>query len=98
MVKHAAAGDPLLSAEELVDRGLARMRARVARDGKAFTPQQERWLALIRNHLIENLAIDQEGFDLITFTRIGATWGRVDRDFDGQLETIVAQINEAIAS
>ena len=98
MVKHAAAGDPLLSAEERVDRALARMRARAARDGQTFTPQQDRWLVLIRNHLIENLAVDREDFHLLTFTRAGATWGRVDRDFEGTLDQVLVEINEAMAS
>jgi type I restriction enzyme R subunit len=93
IVKHAARGDPLLSAEERVDRALAQVRA-----GKTFTPEQERWLALIRNHLIENLAIDREDFDLITFARVGATWTRVDRDFDGALSQVLAHINAAMAT
>jgi type I restriction enzyme R subunit len=42
----------LLSAEERV------------RAGKTFTPEQERWLNLIRNHLIENLPVDREDFRL----------------------------------
>jgi hypothetical protein len=33
---------------------------------------------------------------LIAFTHVGATCGRVNRDFEGQLEAIVAQINEAM--
>jgi type I restriction enzyme R subunit len=52
---------------------------------------------LIRNHLIENLAIDKEDFDLLTFTRAGATWGRVNRDFEGTLEQVLTRINEAMA-
>jgi type I restriction enzyme R subunit len=52
IVKHAAVGDPLLSAEERV------------RAGRTFTPEQERWLGLIRNHLVENLAVDREDFRL----------------------------------
>jgi len=51
---------------------MARVRA-----GKTFTPEQERWLGLIRDHLVENLAIEQADFDLIAFTRTGAAWGRV---------------------
>jgi type I restriction enzyme R subunit len=93
MVKHATSGEPLLSAEERVDRALAQVRA-----GKTFTPEQERWLALIRNHLVENLAIDQKDFGLLTFTRAGATWGRVNRDFDGALAQVLVEINEAMAS
>ena len=93
IVKHAGVGEPLLSAEERVDRALARVRA-----GKTFAPEQERWLELIRNHLIENLAIDKEDFDLLTFARAGATWGRVNRDFEGTLEQVLTEINEAMAS
>jgi type I restriction enzyme R subunit len=52
IVKHAAVGDPLLSAEERV------------RAGRTFTPEQECWLNLIRNHLVENLAVDREDFRL----------------------------------
>jgi type I restriction enzyme R subunit len=59
IVKHAAVGDPLLSAEERVDRAMARVRA-----GRTFTPEEERWLGLIRNHLVENLAVDREDFFL----------------------------------
>ena len=92
MVKHAAKGEPLLSAEERVDRAMARVRA-----GKVLTMEQERWLDLIRNHLIQNLAITREDFDLITFAQAGATWGRVNRDFQGRLEAVLAQVNEAMA-
>lgn len=92
MVKHAARGEPLLSAEERVDRAMARVRA-----GREFTSQQERWLDLIRNHLVENLSIDQEDFSLWTFTRAGATWNRVNYDFNGTLADMLPEINKAIA-
>ena len=68
------------------------------RAGRTFTPDQERWLALIRNHLVENLAIDRGDFELITFTRAGATWGRVNRDFEGRLAEMLQQINTAMAA
>jgi type I restriction enzyme R subunit len=92
IVKHAAKGEPLLSAEERVDRAMATLRI-----GKTFTPEQERWLGLIRNHLIENLAIGRDDFTLITFTHAGATWGRVDHDFGGELTRVLAKVNEAMA-
>jgi type I restriction enzyme, R subunit len=93
LVKHAARGEPLHSAQERVDRALAQLRA-----GRSFTEVQERWLALIRSHLIENLALDREDFRLLTFTRAGATWGRVNADFDGQLDAMMAEINGAMAA
>ncbi len=93
MVKHAAKGDPLLSAEARVNRAIAQVTA-----GKSFTADQERWIDLIHHHLIENLAIDRSDFELLTFARAGATWGRVDRDFDGNLVSLLAQINTAMAA
>lgn len=92
IVKHAGEGDPLLSAEERVDRALAQVTA-----NRVLTLEQEKWLDLIRNHLIENLAIEREDFDLITFTREGATWGRVNREFEGRLFELLTDINRAIA-
>lgn len=93
IVKHAAKGEPLLSAEERVDHALNRLRA-----NHEFTEQQERWLSLIRNHLVENLAIEKQDFDLINFTHAGGTWGRVDRDFNGNLSDVLAEINREMAS
>jgi type I restriction enzyme R subunit len=92
LVKHAGEGDPLVSAEERVDRALERITA-----NKVLTMEQEKWLDLIRAHLIENLAIDREDFNLLTFTRAGANWARVNRDFGGRLEDWLAEINRAIA-
>ena len=59
--------------------------------------EQEKWLDLIRSHLIENLAIDRDDFELLAFTRAGGNWGRINRDFGGQLENMLAEINKAMA-
>ena len=93
MVKHAARGEPLRSAEERVDRALAGLRS-----GRSFTPEQERWLDVIRNHVIANLAIGREDFQLINFAREGATWRRVDSDFEGRLAELLDELNAAIAA
>ena len=92
LVKHAGEGDPLLSSEERVDRALARVTT-----GKVLTMDQEKWLDLIRSHLVENLAIDQDDFELITFLRAGGSWGRVNRDFGGRLQDMLVEINTAMA-
>jgi len=93
LVKHAGEGEPLVSSEERVNRALTKVTA-----GKALTMEQEKWLDLIRSHLVENLAIDREDFELITFSRAGGSWGRINRDFGGQLDALLAEINQAIAS
>jgi len=41
-------------------------------------------------------AIARDDFELIEFEQAGATWGRVDRDFDGLQVDLVA-VNEAAA-
>lgn len=92
LVKHAGEGDPLLSAEQRVDRALARVMA-----NKVLTMEQEKWLDLIRAHLIENLAIEPDDFELLTFTRAGGSWERVNRDFGGRLEELLSEINRVMA-
>jgi type I restriction enzyme R subunit len=40
--------------------------------GLTFTPEQQRWLDRIREHMRANLSIDRDDFDLIpVFTDIG---------------------------
>ncbi len=94
MVKHAAAEEqPLLTAQERVDRALARITA-----GCEFTAAQQAWLARIREHLIENLSIDRDDFDLIpTLTRSGG-WGAANRSFGGRLDEFLREINGSMAA
>ncbi len=92
MVRHAARGEPLLAAEERVNRAMARVRS-----GKTFTPEQESWLELIQAHLVENLVIERADFSAIPFSRRGA-WGRANAAFEGRLEELLNQINEAMAA
>ncbi len=94
MVKHAAdEQQPLLTAAERVERALQKLAA-----GESFTPDQQKWLDRIRIHLVENLSIDREDFDLVpVFTREGG-WTAARRAFAGRLEDLIHQLNEAIAA
>lgn len=93
MVKHAAHDDqPLLTATERVERAFTRLTA-----GRNFTAAQRAWLDRIREHLIANLSIDKEDFDdLPVFARHGG-WAAANRDFKGDLPTVLEMVNEAIA-
>jgi len=71
---------------------MARVRA-----GRTFTPEQEGWLELIQAHLAENLVIEKADFRTIPFSRRGA-WGRANEAFEGRLEELLNQINEAMAA
>ena len=92
IVRHAAVGEPLLRAAERVSRAMARVRA-----GRTFTPEQENWLGLIQAHLMENLVIEKSDFSAIPFSRRGA-WGQANKAFEGNLEELLNQINEAMAA
>jgi type I restriction enzyme R subunit len=92
MVRHAALNEPLLDAPERVDRALLRFR-----EGKTFTAEQERWLELIRDHLVENLVVDEADFRLIPFSRHGG-WNKANSVFDGKLKTMLEEINVRMTS
>jgi type I restriction enzyme, R subunit len=94
MVKHAARDqEPLLTAAERVDRAMAAIAA-----GRPFKAEQQHWLDRIREHLITNLTIDREDFDVLPIFTRGGGWGVADSTFGGELETLIAQLNEAIAA
>ena len=74
-VEHAGESDPLVSAEEWVDRAESHFTA-----NKILTMDQEKCLDLFTANLIENLAIDRKIFTLLTFTCPGVKWTHVNRD------------------
>jgi type I restriction enzyme R subunit len=94
MVKHAAREvEPLLTAEERVSRAMNAITA-----GLALTEEQTLWLDRIRVHLVENLSIDKDDFDLLpVFTRHGG-WRRANETFGRRLDSIIRKANEAIAA
>jgi len=93
MVHHADRGAPLMSAKERVDGALQRLLG-----GRKLTEAQEKWVGLIRRHLIANLAIARGDFELIEFEQAGATWHRVNRDFGETLPELLRSLNEAVAA
>jgi type I restriction enzyme R subunit len=94
MVKHAAKEqEPLLTAEERVEKAFQS----VIR-GKKFTEEQQKWLNRIREHLIMNLSIEKGDFEVVPILAGSGGWGRANKVFNNQLETIIRELNEAIAA
>jgi type I restriction enzyme R subunit len=95
MVKHAADDhQPLLTAQERVERALARVTA-----GITFTAEQQRWMDRIREHVRANLSIDREDFDLIPiFSDVGGL--QIARRVfpPGALDRLIRDLNGAIAA
>lgn len=93
MIKRAAREEePILSAQERVERAISKVT-----EGKDFTEQQLKWLERIRGHLIENLTIEKEDFELPIFEREGG-WNVANKAFDNNLETLLKEFNEAVAT
>jgi type I restriction enzyme R subunit len=94
MIKRAADHrQPLLTASERVDRAFEKLGA-----GRTFTMEQQRWLDRIRVHMVENLSLDREDFDVMpVFSREGG-WNAAHRSFGVELEPLIRTLNEAIAA
>ncbi|HQP88870.1 MAG TPA: type I restriction-modification enzyme R subunit C-terminal domain-containing protein, partial [Thermoanaerobaculia bacterium] len=94
MVKHAARKEePLLTADERVDRAFARLS-----EGRTFSPAQRKWLDLIRAHVVTNLSIDQQDFEDVPVLSRAGGWAPANRTFDGKLPALLHSLNEAIAA
>ena len=94
MVKHSAKEEePIFTAEERVDNALKKVMS-----GKSFNEEQRNWLGLIRQHLITNLTIDLADFEYAPiFERQGGK-GRAEKVFGDKLESLISEINCAIAA
>ncbi len=56
-------------------------------------------MELIRQHLSQNLLMEREDIDYLPiFTREGGSWGKLNKVFGGELETVISEINTAIAA
>lgn len=94
MVKHAAhSEESLYTAEERVDRAMKAVTV-----GKSFDEEQMKWLGFIREHLVENLTLDPEDFKTApVFERHGGL-SRAKKVFEYGFETLIAEINHAVAA
>jgi len=93
MVKHAAKKEePVLTVEERVDGALDRVVK-----GRQLNDDQKKWMEYIRNHLVSNLTIDLEDFDLVpVFEQRGGK--KAAEKVLGDLQKLVAEINYALAA
>jgi type I restriction enzyme R subunit len=94
MVK-AAADDssPLLTAPERVDAAIAR-----SLHGRLLTESQGKWMARIREHLVANLSIERDDFDYIPILSDPGGWGRANKDFNGDLITMINTLNRELVA
>ncbi|WP_183311241.1 type I restriction-modification system endonuclease [Devosia subaequoris] len=87
-VRQAAIGDPLVPYE---DRVRVAMRSIMA--SRQWTEPQRRWLKRIGEQIEKEVVVDREAIDKEPFMADGG-FNRLNKVFGGELETILAGINE----
>lgn len=94
MIKHASnEEDPLFSASERVGKAVGKIV-----EAHVFNDEQLEWLAYIKEHLTENLAISFEDFEMMpVFERHGGL-SKARQLFGSDLESLIDEINTALAA
>lgn len=87
-VRQAALGDPLVP---YIDRVRAAMRRILA--SRSWTDPQRRWLKRIGEQVEKEVVIDRAAIDEEPFRADGG-FNRLNKVFDGELESVLAAINE----
>ncbi len=65
--------------------------------GPGFTPEQMKWLEMIRDHIAANLGIEPNDFEYAPFTQEGGL-GKVHQLFGDKLNAIIEELNEKLAA
>lgn len=89
-VRQAALGDPLTPFEERVRAAMKRILAK-----QAWTDPQKRWLKRIAEQVEREIVVDPEALDQEPFRKDGG-FKRLNRVFDGQLKTLLSELNEEL--
>jgi type I restriction enzyme R subunit len=92
-IRQAAIGDALLPYEQRVDNALQRILT-----SRTWTTPQRQWLQKIAAQTKANVIVDREALDDpdLVFRREGGGFTRLDRIFDGQLQQVLENFNEAV--
>jgi len=85
--------NPLLTAEERVNRTLADIMAK-----HTFNEEQKQWLDYIREYLIVNLAIEKDNFDVEPILERHGGLAKARRIFGDKLDNLIAEINYKLAA
>ena len=87
-IRQAAIGDPLEPFEERVQKAVRKIEGR-----GGWTQPQRAWLRRIGEQLVQELVVDKEALDEEPFRAEGG-YKRLNKVFDGKLETLLAEIHE----
>jgi type I restriction enzyme R subunit len=91
-IRNQALGSPLVPYEERVARAMKRIMA-----SRPWTMPQRKWLERIGKQLKVETVVDREALDHGQFKAEGG-YARLDKVFDGQLEQVLGDFNDALWS
>lgn len=83
----------LLTAEERVNRAIESLTK-----GHSFTSEQLQWFDYIREHLVINLAIEKDNFDLVPVLERHGGLAKARKIFGNELDSIIEEINYRLAA
>lgn len=92
-IRALASGDPLVPFDQRVDEALSRVLS-----AGSWTQPQRTWLARIAQQIKKNDVVDRDVFNDQNgvFRQYGADYARLNKIFDGKLEHVLADLNDAI--
>ncbi len=79
------------------ERVAANFKAWLAQQGNTFTPEQQHWLEMIRDHIAANLGINTDDFEYAPFNKEGGL-GRVHQLFGEKLPEVIAELNRELVA
>jgi type I restriction enzyme R subunit len=94
MVKHAAKEtEPLLSPDERVNQAIQKVTA-----GKSLNAEQQKWMEYIKEHLKQNMTLDEEDFSMVPALSDRGGLSKFKKVFPADYPQIILEINNAIAA
>lgn len=94
MIKHAAKDtEPLLSPDERVNQAIQKVTA-----GKVLNDEQQKWMEYIKEHLKQNMTLDEEDFSVVPALSDRGGLSKFKKVFGGDYNKIIGEINLAIAA
>ena len=79
------------------ERVAANFKAWIAQQDHDFTPEQQHWLEMIRDHIAANLGIDLDDFEYAPFNKEGGL-GRVHQLFGEKLPLVIEELNRELVA
>ncbi len=98
LVRYALRQDAELAPyEDQVRQRFDRWLSQQVQAGRAFTPEQARWLEMMCDHVATSLEMTADDFDLAPFAEEGGL-GRAGQVFGKELPVLLRELNEALAA